>query len=153
MTTPLPFQVLYAENESSPIDISNYVNSVKTNNEGSGKIRTGTLMLDEDNGQFVTNSSSGLTPIISKFDEFKIIWKDYNSNSKFMILTVDQVLKQLDAQGKYLLPLELKGRERALQDIKTTAYYEFKSPYFVINALLAIYNANRGSKQPANRGI
>lgn len=147
-TTPLPFQVVYSQDLAHVIDISTYVNSLKTNDEGSGKIRTGTITFNAELGQFITNSNSNLTPIISKFDLLTIIWQDPNANIKFYILSVDQDLKQLEDRAKYLLPLELKGRERALQDVKTTAYYEFKSPKFVINALLDIYSKNHGTNQP-----
>jgi len=146
--TPIPFQVIYSQDLAHVIDISKFVNSVKTTDEGSGKIRTGTVTFNAELGQFITNSNSNTTPIISKFDLLTIIWQDLNANIKYYILSVDQDLKQLDSQAKYLLPLELKGRERALQDVKTTAYYEFKSPKFVLNALLAIYNANKGTSQP-----
>lgn len=141
----VPYQVLYAQDFAHPVDISDKINSVLTNNQGSGRIRTGTIMLDAQDGQFITNTQGGATPIISKFDRIVVEWEDNAGNFTFYYLEVDQILKQQNEKTGTLLPLELKGRERALQDVKTFGYYQFKSAKFVIDDLLAIYNANAGA--------
>lgn len=147
----IPFQVLYYGSSitNTPVDVSKYVNSVSTTFQGTGRIRVSTLMLDAHDGQFITQSNDGSTPIVSAFDLFWITWTDDNGFIKWGIFSIDQILKQVEVRGKYLLPVELKARERALQDIKVFAYYEFWNPFDVINDLLSRYsNYSRGTLQP-----
>ena len=146
---PVPYTVQYYQNPLSPIDISSKVNSISVKLQGSGRIRSASIMLDADYGQFITNANGGTTPKLAAFDKLKITFDDGDRQiSGYYIL--DENLKQETVQGGYLLPIELKGQERALQDIRIPAYYQFKTPYFVIVDLLNRYNNYvKGTSQPA----
>lgn len=145
----VPFTVQYYNNPASPIDISAYINSVSMKLQGSGRIRTASIMFDADYGKFITNSNSGTTPKLAGFDKLKITFDDGSATKEGYFL-LDENLKQLTVQGKYLLPIEMLAQERALQDIKTQAFYQFKTPQFVILDLLNRYNSYaKGTAQPA----
>lgn len=150
MVQQRPFTVTFIG--TPDVDISEHVIDSSIKRQGTGRIRVASLMLDANEGAFITNSDiggSGMTPIIATFQKIKIEYIDENGDSKKLIGEVDQILKQKTVNGKTLLPLELKGRERALQDIKTFAFYKFKDPNYAINDLRLHYNLNqKGNDQP-----
>lgn len=143
----LPFKLTYNPN-GTPVDVSQYVASINSCKfQGSGKIRTASLMLIAKEGAFRTNTNGGDTPQVNQLDGFKITWEDNLGNTRSMSLEVDIELGQ-KTENSVLLPIELKGRERALQDIKFTAYYEFVTPFTAINLIIISYNNNKGTEQP-----
>ncbi|KKN76243.1 hypothetical protein LCGC14_0372690 [marine sediment metagenome] len=146
---PLPYKV---ENiVGAAKDITQYVVQIDSCKfQGSGKIRSASVMFKATDGAFITNKDfqgTDNTPIFNQFDPIQITWIDDNSNFKALIVEVDQEFGQKDPNG-ILLPLEFKGREAALQRRKTTAFYQFKTPNFVINDLVLRYNADRGTDEP-----
>lgn len=145
----VPYKVEYFQNPSSPVDITQYVVSVKMKRQGTGFIRTASLMLDALEGAFISNSNAGNTPIISAFDMIRITFTDDSGATKFGIFLADANLKQVTEQGKSLLPLEMLGRERSLQDIKTTAYFNFRTPNFSLENMRLRYNRQQGDLQPS----
>ena len=136
---------------STPKDITQYVTEVDSCKfQGTGKIRSLSLMLNANKGAFITNEDylgTGNTPIINQFDKFKITWTDKNSVSKSMIVEVDSELGQKTTKGR-LLPIEFKGREAALQRKKFTAFYQFKTPKEVLVDLVLRYNSDKGTDDP-----
>lgn len=148
MFESVPYAVLYYNDIANPIDITKQTVSVNLKRQGSGRIRAASLMLDAFNGQFISNLNGGVTPILKHFDTIKILFND-GTTTISAILEVDQILKQLTVAGKVLLPLELLGKERALRDVKTTAYFRFKDPRIALETLKSRYNAQRGINQPA----
>jgi len=148
VVNPLPFEVTIDPN-GSPTDITPKITSIDSCKfQGTGRIRTASIMLNALNGAFITNTNGGTTPQINEFDKIRIKWQDENENIKSGLFEVDTELAQ-KTDGGTTLPLELKGRERALQDVHTTAYFEFQTPFTVINILIITYNTNKGSAQPA----
>lgn len=146
---PLPYKV---ENiVSSPLDITQFVVQIDSCKfQGTGKIRSASLMFDATDGAFITNpdfQGTGKTPIFNQFDALKITWTDDNSQVSAMIIEVDQEFGQRTSNG-VLLPLEFKGREAALQRRKVTAFYQFKTPHFVIEDLLLRYTVDKGTDEP-----
>ncbi len=147
VVNPLPFTVIQ-DPLGTPKDITEFISSIDSCKfQGTGRIRTASIMLNAKDGAFITNTNGGDTPQVNQFDAFKISWQDENENLREGIFEVDSELGQTDENGN-LLPLELKGRERAWQDMKTTAYFEFITPFAAISTLNILYNANRGSIQP-----
>jgi hypothetical protein len=143
----LPFTVKIDPNGSN-VDISSKIVSIDhCKFQGTGRIRTASIMLEAEEGAFITNTNGGATPQINEFDKIEIEWQDENENFKTGLFEVDTELAQKVAGGG-TLPLELKGRERALQDIKTTAYFEFFTPFSALATLGIIYNDNKGTAQP-----
>lgn len=145
----IPF--LFENIVGAAIDVTKYVTQVDSCRfQGSGKIRSLSLMLNASAGAFVTNANyagANTTPIINQFDKFKITWTDKNSIQKKMIVEVDVELGQDNVNGQ-LLPLEFKGREAVLQRRKFTSFFQFKTPLFVIQFLRDSYNSIRGTAEP-----
>lgn len=144
----LPFQVIIDPNGSN-VDISSKVASVDSCKfQGTGRIKTASIMLEALEGAFITKTNGGATPQINEFEKIQIKWQDVNENVRSAIFEVDTELGQKTESGT-LLPLELKGRERALQDMKTFAYLEFVTAFFAINFLIVSYNDSKGTDQPS----
>ena len=143
---PLPFEIFYGP-EGSLVDITRFVTAIDgCHFAGSGKIRNATLTLNALEGQFITNTNLGTTPQINEFDQIKIRWQDENQILKSAIFEVDIELSQKNASGT-ILTLELKARERALQDMMAPLYLEFVTPLEAIFTIQSIYNINRGTQQ------
>lgn len=138
----------------TPVDITENIASIDSLNfQGSGRIRTASFMLNAQEGAFITNpdfQGVGKTPQINQFDKIKIEFEDDLSRKKSIILEVDQELGQKNQSG-VLLPIELKGREAALQRHKFTAFFRFKSPNFVLEELRRRYNNDRALDEPVLR--
>ena len=67
---------------STSKDISSHVVSIeKMTDVGSGEVNTATLILNARDGQFITQSNSGDTPIIDEFDKIKISITDKNGDT------------------------------------------------------------------------
>lgn len=147
VVNPLPFAVTF-DPLTAPLDITGNITAINSCKfQGSGRIRTASIMLNAEEGAFITNDNGGLTPQVNQFDQFRITWQDENENEKTGIFEVDTELGQ-QTENSNLLPLELKGRERALQDIKFPAYFEWVTPFTALALLIISYNANKGSDQP-----
>lgn len=144
---PRPFTVSFDPN-GTPIDISDSITAINSCKfQGTGRIRSASIMLNSQEGAFITNTNGGATPQINQFDGIKITWQDENANEKSGVFEVDTELGQKNENGD-LLPLELKGRERALQDMKFPAYFEWVTPFTAIAFLIISYNQNKGADQP-----
>ena len=137
----LPFKIQYTEGVTT--NITQFVTQIDAvRYQGTGKVRSASFMLNAEIGAFITNANyTGIsnTPIVNQFDSFQIDITDDNDITKKIIVEVDQELGQKNVKGN-LLPLELKAREAALQRKKVTAYYQFKTPKFVISDLILRYN-------------
>jgi hypothetical protein len=143
----LPFKVV-VDPSGVNTDITDYVVSIdQCKFQGSGRIRNATIMLEALEGAFITNTNGGNTPALAEFDKVRIEWQDVNENVKAALFEVDTELGQKN-EGGTTLPIELKGRERSLQDMKFTGYFEFVTPIDVLSFIVQIYNQNKGSDQP-----
>jgi len=145
LTTTLPFK--FENIVGAAVDITQFVVQVDSCKfQGSGKIRSLSLMLNAEAGAFITNKDFlgiDFTPIIDQFDKHKITWHVEGQTDRSMIVEVDQELGQ-DVLNGTTLPIEFKGREAALQRRKLTAFYQFKNPKFVIEDLMGRYNTTPG---------
>ncbi len=145
--TQVPFEVIQDPNGTS-VDVTTKISAINSCKfQGTGRIRIASLMLNAEEGAFMTNTNSGATPQVNQFTAFRIRWQDDDLNIRSATFEVDTELGQLNESGT-LLPLELKGRERSLQDMKFTAYFEFITPFTALALLTIMYNTNKGSAQP-----
>jgi len=151
LVTTLPFK--FENIVGAAVDITQFVTQVDSCKfQGSGKIRSLSLMLNADGGAFISNANflgTGFTPIINQFAKHKITWTDEAALTRSMIVEVDQELGQQVLNGT-TLPIEFKGREAALQRKKLTAFYQFKTPRFVILDLIVRWNdpGSLGTDEP-----
>ena len=146
MTTPYTLE--YYGTGTSAIDITQFVISIeKFTDVGTGEIVTARLMLDASFGDFVTQSNSDTTPIISQYDLFRLHLHESNYER---YLIADDVLPQKNEQGSFIT-LELFGREIYLQKMYFPGNFHFISFRDMVIRIRDFYNTNRGSSQPEIR--
>ena len=147
----LPYTLQYYGTGTDGTDISDKVISIdKFTDVGTGEIVSAKVMLDALYGDFVTESNSGDTPIISQYDLFKLEITDDADNSYSRYLIQDNRSPQKNDDGSFLV-LELFGRERYLQKMYFPGHFYFISFRDMIVTIRDFYNANRGSNQPSIR--
>lgn len=130
-------------------DISIYVNSIDyVNFYSDGRINTASLTLKSSFGKFMTNSSSGNTPILSNFDRIRITGTDNQGRQYKHIFEIINDLSQLTQSAEYLLPLTLEGRERALSLIPFSGYFDALTHYDMVERILYTYSISQGTLQP-----
>ncbi len=116
--------------------------------QGTGAISVASLVLSAKDGQFITNKRSGATPIIEQFNRIRISFSDDQNRTKSKIFEVTSLLAQKNVASDTLLPVELQAGESALQAMKVTAYYLFKTPSEIVEDLRIRYNERKGPTQP-----
>ena len=148
----LPYKLEYFGIGSTATDISNYVESIdKFTDVGTGEIVSAKIMLDARFGDFITQSSSGNTPVIQQYDTFKLEITDDDDNTYSRFLIQDDVIPYRNDNGDHLV-LELFGRERYLQKMYFTGGYFFISLKRMLEIIRDFYNTNKGSRQPSISG-
>ena len=106
-------------------DISTFVHTLDDSHFYSdGRISTSALTLQASFGQFITDSRNGTTPIIKQFDRIRLTYIDSDLNQYQHIFEVINDLGQNTRQAEYLLPLSLEGRERNLQLIPFSGFFD-----------------------------
>ena len=74
---PGTYTVEYISTGGVFTDISNFIHSLdKTTFYSDGRISTSSLILQANFGQFITDSRSGSTPIISQYDRLRLTYLD-----------------------------------------------------------------------------
>lgn len=146
----LPYKLEYfGEPGSSAKDISKYVESIdKFTDVGTGEIVSAKIMLDARFGDFITQSNSGDTPLITQYNLFKLEIRDDDDNTYSRYLIQDDIIPYRNENGDHLV-LELFGRERYLQKMYFTGGYFFLSLKKMLEIIRDFYNDNKGLKQPS----
>lgn len=138
-----------ADNDTTITDISAFIHSVDyVNFYSDGRINTASLTLKASGGKFITNSSSGATPILKNFDRLRITWTDSNSNEYKHIFEIINDLGQLTNLSEYILPLTLEGRERNLALIPFSGYFDPETHFDMTGKILSTYLISKGTRQP-----
>ena len=111
-------------------DISpNVIRIENLTDTGSGEINSGTVVLNGNKGQFITQANSEATPILEEFDRIQISITDKNGgnyNNVFEVRTLE--IKKSISEGVRLI-VRLVGLERALGEVQFAKpfYYEMLS--------------------------
>ena len=133
---------------STSKDISSHVVSIeKMTDVGSGEVNTATLILNARDGQFITQSNSGNTPIIDEFDKIKISITDKNGDTYSRVYEVDTLTPKKTIQDGVRLEIELIGQEHNLQKIHFAKQYYYANAFEVVKDIIDKYESNRGSAQ------
>ena len=131
-----------------PTDISQHVVSIdKFTDVGTGEIASAQIMINTIDGQFLTESNGGATPIIDQFNEFELSVIDDNSVVYSRILYLDDILPQQMLEGQ-TTEIELYAREAFLKKMKYPGHHYFTSMINMIRIIVSYYNEKRGSAQP-----
>ena len=126
-------------------DISVFIHTLDDSHFYSdGRISTSALTLQASFGQFITDSRNGTTPIIKQFDKIRLTYIDSDLNQYQHIFEVINDLGQVTRQSEYILPLSLEGRERNLQLIPFSGFFDPPiSHKEMVGKILAAYVGDR----------
>lgn len=130
-------------------NISNFVNDIEMTITGTGEISSCILLLNANEGQFITQSNSGNTPILDQFDQILVDLSDGEGNAFFKIFEVDKFRPIEDAKSGTQLRVELLARERHVQYVNFAKQYYYTDAYSTLKDLCDRYNQSKGSLQPA----
>ena len=112
---------------------------------GTGEVRSAELTLNARQGQFVTNSNGGTTPIIAAFDKIKIELTAKNTNTKSAVFLTETIRP---VKSTHNIVLSLFGQERWLQKMHMPPMKIKRASHFnAIKTIIEIYNENRGTTQ------
>lgn len=137
---------------SAAVDITDFVQSVKLKEAGSGEIRTMVMTLDCDDGQFITQANSGATPILDEFDLIQVSVTDEDSVTFTANYEVDKLRPVDTVQRGTVVDVECLGPEQHLMrfpfSIQSKRRDQAESAYSIVNEMIDIYNDEKGSLQP-----
>jgi len=130
-------------------DISNFIETIKETEIGSGEVRSCSLRFNANNGAFITITNSGLTPIFNQFDQISVKITDREGNFTNTVYSIDVIHPTKDGAVGTVLPVDLLGTEFYLQKSMFADQFFFKSMFFASKTIIDYYNTNRGTSQPA----
>ncbi len=139
------YTIEHLDSVGTPTDISDFIHTLDdTHFFSDGRISTSALTLQASFGQFITDDRGGLTPIIKQFDRIRITYISTEGDEYQHIFEVINDLGQNTRQAEYLLPLSLEGRERNLQLIPFSGFFDPPiSHKEIVNRILSSYVADR----------
>lgn len=150
--TQYSFTVTYDPADTA-VDISDFVQFFRVTLNGTGEIRTASITLNSDKGQFITNTLSGATPLLNEFDLIQISITDEDLVSFTENFEVDKMRPVDTTQRGTVLDVELLGPEQHLLrfpfTIQSKRRDQAESAYSISNQMIDIYNAEKGSLQPS----
>jgi hypothetical protein len=130
------------------VDITNFVETLKDIDIGSGETRSLSLRLNADRGQFITDENDGATPIIDEFDKIRISILDRDNKIYSAVHEVVNIKPVHDSVQGAALPIELMGSEFYLMRTLFAEQFFFKSMFEASKGICDLYNENRGELQP-----
>ena len=149
------YQVKYVYDNSAgspfitPVDITTNVISIENMTDiGTGEINTCVLSLNARDGNFITETSSGATPIIDQFDRIYVKITDKNSATYDRIFEIDTLEQKKTINEGIRLVLNLMGLERNIQQVHFAKQYFYTSAFDLVKDICDKYNDSKGSKQP-----
>ncbi len=128
-------------------DISDFVETIKEIEIGSGEVRSLSLRINAKDGAFITNTNSDLTPIIDQFDKITIKITDRFGVLYLATYEVDIIYPTQDGSQGKVLPVDLLGSEFYLQRTLFADQFFFKSMFDVSSGIIDFYNTNKGTLQ------
>jgi len=112
----------------SPVAITNFCERVEWNEVGSGEVRSCTIRLNAQDGQFITRSTSFAgesTPILQQFDKISVAVIDRNNVTRLHVYEVDILKPIQNAQQGTVLEVQMLGLENQLMKVN------FSKPFFL----------------------
>lgn len=147
MTVTPSYQVLNIS--ASNADITQKVVSISpATDTGTGEIPMMVMTLDAKNGQFITQSNSGTTPIVDQFTIFKVTFTDQNNISYIRGYLVDTFKQLQNLNVGNRLEVHCFGMEYWLQRLDFAKQYYYADASSTFADLCDKYNLNKGSLQP-----
>ena len=148
------YQVKYVYDNSAgspfitPVDITDNVITIENMTDtGTGEVNTAVLQLNARDGNFITETSSGATPIINQFDRIYIKLTDKDGAVYDRIYEVDTLEQKKTIKDGIRLVINLMGLERHLQQVHFAKQYFYTSAFDLSKDVCDRYNGSKGSKQ------
>jgi len=140
------WQVLYDPGVTDT-DISDYVISIDKFTRNANEVNTAVVVLDADFGNFISESNSGVTPILAHWDKLKITLTDKNDNTYSRIMLVKTLIRKRKQTENLRLEVHLVGQEFWLTRMPFPKPFYFENMYSAVRDIIDIYNDNNGTAQ------
>ena len=124
----------------TPVDITNGVERLEWIEIGSGEIRSLTMRLNSQFGQFITEDNGGTTPILDQFDQVGLIVTDRDGVMFNTIYEVDILRPINDTQMGTVLEVELLGREYHSSKVMFSKPFFFENAFNTTRDIIDFYN-------------
>ena len=144
-----PFEVRYIGFRGArvDVDISDHVVSLdKWVDEGSGNVASARVMLRANDGEFLTDTHGGTTPIIDQYAELLVTVGYPDETRRSRVFYVNRYEPQRGRRGTQV-SVELFGREAYLQRHYAAGHYYF-TPWSRVIERLCVNFFTPGSRQP-----
>ena len=126
---------------------SNVIRIENLTDTGSGEINSGTVVLNGNKGQFITQDNSNTTPILTEFDKLEITITDKNSDVFRKVLEISALdIRKTISEGVRIV-VRLIGQERALADVQFAKPFFYEDAFDVVKDIVDQYNDIKGSRQ------
>jgi len=119
--------------------------------DGTGIIRSGKLVLNGTDGNFMSNSHAGTTPILTEFDKIRIqITDQFGNTPADDTLEIDVIYPLKSGPGGYTCEVDLLGPERHQGKIPFAKQYYFENGFNIGKDIIDFYNDpdSKGLGQP-----
>ena len=124
----------------TPVDITNGVERLEWIEIGTGEIRSLTMRLNSQFGQFITEDNGGTTPILDQFDQVGLIVTDRDGVMFNTIYEVDILRPINDTQMGTVLEVELLGREYHSSKVMFSKPFFFENAFNTTRDIIDFYN-------------
>jgi len=135
------------------VDITNYVQTIKFKEAGTGEIRSAFMTLNSTEGAFITDINGGTTPLIGEYDLIQISVTDEDSVTFTQNYEVIKTKPVDTVQRGTVLDVELLGPEHHLMRFpfarQSKRRDQADSAFIVSQDIIKIYNDTKGSTQPS----
>jgi len=154
--TQFSYQVLFDPSAGTPTDITDFAERVEWNEVGTGEVRSATIRLNAQDGQFITRAVSFAgeqTPILKQFDQISIGAVDRDGRNKLNVFEVDILKPIQNAQQGAILEVQLLGLENQLMKVNFAKPFRLQggaSGFIVARDIIDFYNDgnSKGGLQP-----
>ncbi len=140
------------------VNITDFVERLEWNEVGTGEVRSASVRLNSQEGQFITRATqlgTGKdTPILQQFDQVSLQITDRNSVQRDYMFEVDMLKPISNANTGTILEVELLGLENQLMKVNFTKPFLRFSGFDITRDIIDFYNDpdSKGSLQPLVTG-
>ena len=130
-------------------DITSWIVSIDKCTDIANEINTAVIQFNSEFGAFITESNSGATPILTRWDKIKITFTDKNDNVYSRIFLVKTLFQRRTPNENLRLEVHLVGQEFWLSVIPFPKPFYFENAFVTVRDIIDIYGVTKGSLQAA----
>ncbi len=125
----------------------NFVSLPQATDTGTSEVNSARLILSAPLGKFIT-----VAPLLNQFDRIRILITDDDGNTYNKIFDITKIIPTWTKSEGIRVTLMLLGIEHWLQKINHVKPFFYEGAYEVVKDVGDLYNANKGTLQPALTG-